>query len=361
MAIRNGILNNHRKKVIWSLVLLLAAAAGIFAYVKYRENYITTDDAFVTGNIHVVASKVPGTILTIHVQDNQFVKKDTLLIEIDIRDQDTKVREADSALGAERAKLVELSNRVDVARKQLSELEYKIETLKANLKLQEANLKQAELDVKRAENLIKTDAISRDRYDRTKTGHEIALAQVDAARDQLRQAVASVDTQKAIIRQAEAAYLSQNSVIRQKEAVLTAEELKKGYTKLYAPCDGYVTKKAVEIGNQIQPGQPLMAVVPLDSVWVTANYKETQLARIRKGQKVKIKVDTYPGKTFYGKVDSIMAGTGSVFSLFPPENATGNFVKVVQRIPVKIVLDQGTDPDHVLRVGMSVIPTIMVR
>ena len=117
----------------------------------------------------------------------------------------------------------------------------------------------------------------------------------------------------------------------------------------------------MEPGNQVQAGQPLMAIVPLDDVWVLANYKETQLARVRPGQQVEIKVDTYDGKTFKGKVDSIMAGTGSVFSLFPPENATGNYVKVVQRIPVKIVLDQGADPDHVLRIGMSVQPTIAVR
>jgi membrane fusion protein (multidrug efflux system) len=133
------------------------------------------------------------------------------------------------------------------------------------------------------------------------------------------------------------------------------------YTKIYAPVDGFVSKKSVEIGNQVQAGQPLLAIVPLEGTWVTANYKETQLERVRPGQKVYIKVDTYPGKTFTGKVDSVMAGTGSAFSLFPPENATGNFVKVVQRVPVKIVLDQGTDPEHALRVGLSVVPTIITK
>jgi membrane fusion protein (multidrug efflux system) len=134
-----------------------------------------------------------------------------------------------------------------------------------------------------------------------------------------------------------------------------------GYTKIYAPSDGYITKKNVEVGNQVQAGQPLMALVPLKDVWIVANYKETQLTSVRPGQKVQIKVDMYPGKTFSGVVDSIMAGTGSVFSLFPPENATGNYVKVVQRIPVKIILEKATDPEHILRVGMSVQPTIAVR
>ena len=133
-----------------------------------------------------------------------------------------------------------------------------------------------------------------------------------------------------------------------------------GYTKIYAPSDGHVTKKSVQAGNQIQPGQPLMAVVPLDDIWIIGNYKETQLEKVKPGQKVTIRVDTYPGKLFEGKVESIMSGTGSAFSLFPPENATGNFVKVVQRIPIKIVLDNNSDAEHILRVGMSVEPTIFV-
>ena len=154
---------------------------------------------------------------------------------------------------------------------------------------------------------------------------------------------------------------SQVSVVREKEAKLDAAELNYGYTKIYAPADGYISKRSVEIGNQIQAGQPLMAVVPLDNIYVAANYKETQLGKIKPGQKVKIKVDTYSGKVFKGKVDSIMAGTGSVFSLFPPENATGNYVKVVQRVPVKIVFDKDTDPGHILRIGMSVVPTVVIE
>ncbi|MDO9530463.1 MAG: HlyD family secretion protein [Syntrophales bacterium] len=137
--------------------------------------------------------------------------------------------------------------------------------------------------------------------------------------------------------------------------------MKRSYTKIYAPSHGYVTKKSVEVGNQIQIGQPLMAVVPLDDVWVTANYKETELDKVKPGQRVEIRVDTYSGKVFEGTVQSIMAGTGAVFSLFPPENATGNYVKVVQRIPVKIVLDKGSNRDHIFRIGMSVVPTIIIK
>jgi membrane fusion protein (multidrug efflux system) len=147
----------------------------------------------------------------------------------------------------------------------------------------------------------------------------------------------------------------------QKEATAALAELNYEYTKIYAPVDGYVTRKSVQTGNQIQPGQPLMAVVALNDIWVTANFKETEMENIRPGQRVELTVDSYPGKVFSGKVDSIMAGTGVSFSLFPAENATGNYVKVVQRIPVKIVLDEGTDKDHVLRVGMSVEPTVIAK
>jgi membrane fusion protein (multidrug efflux system) len=179
------------------------------------------------------------------------------------------------------------------------------------------------------------------------TAYDVGVAQVKAAEEQLR----SAESQKK----------TQLSTIRQKEATAALAELNHQYTKVYAPAEGYVTKKTVQLGNQIQPGQPLMAVVGLQDLWVTANFKETQMGNIRPGQSVKIKVDSYPGKTFAGKVDSIMAGTGVSFSLFPPENATGNYVKVVQRIPVKIVFNSGDEKELVLRIGMSVEPTVITK
>jgi membrane fusion protein (multidrug efflux system) len=197
--------------------------------------------------------------------------------------------------------------------------------------------------------------------EKAKTAFDIALAQVKAAKEQLRQIEASLGTQKINIKQAESAIEPQKALIRQKEASLRMAELNRSYTKIYAPSDGYITRKSVEIGNHIQAGQPLMAVVLLDDIWVIANYKETQLKNVKLGQNVRIKVDTYPNRIFKGRVDSIMAGTGSVFSLFPPENATGSYVKVVQRIPVKIVFEEGIDPEHILRIGMSVVPTIIVE
>lgn len=215
--------------------------------------------------------------------------------------------------------------------------------------------------MKRAEDLFKEDLIPKEKYEKTVTSYKSSLAMVKAASEGLKFGLLSVETQKSVLKQAEAEKIVLLSAIKQKEALLEAAQLNYGYTKIYSPADGYVTKKSIELGNQIQAGQPLMAVVDLSDIHVVANYKETQLERVKPGQKVKIKVDTYPGKVFDGKVESIMAGTGAAFSLFPPENATGNYVKVVQRIPVKIVFDKGTDPEHALRVGMSVVPTILIE
>lgn len=355
--------SGNRKSLIVIVFLLMAAivAIGIYAYVRHTRFYVSTDDAYVTGDVHTVASKVPGTIKTILVKDNQLVRRGDLLLEIDSVDYDIRVQDASALLDTERSRLDELKTRIDLAERQLVEVGFRIDTAQANLKLQVANQAQAQLDLTRAERLFRKEIIPEERLDKARTAYTVAQAQTEAAREQLRQAQAARMTQQVAVEQARVAYQSQQFLIEQRKTGLKAEQLKQGYTRIFAPADGYVTKRSVEIGNQVQAGQPLLAVVSLTDVWIVANYKETQLGRVRPGQKVSIKVDTYPGKTFSGRVESIMAGTGSVFSLFPPENATGNYVKVVQRIPVKIVLDRGTDPEHVLRVGMSVIPTIAVR
>ena len=349
----------RRLSILLLVIMILMVIVGVYFYIQYKKTYVTTDDAYVTGRIHTIAAKVSGTVKTLHVQDNQYVKKDDLLVEIDEQDYDVKLKEAESSVQAEQSKLTEISARRDVSKKQLTEMHYRVESARANLKLQETQFKQADLDLKRAERLYKKEILPEERLEKAKTAYDVAVAQMEAAREQFKQAEAAYETQKSLISQAESAYQSQGSVVKQKEEVRKAEDLKKGYTKIYAPSDGFITKKSVEAGNQIQAGQPLMAVVPLQDVWVVANYKETQIEKVKPGQKVRIKVDTYPDRAFEGRVDSIMAGSGSMFSLFPPENATGNYVKVVQRIPIKIVLDKNTDPEHVLRVGMSAEPTII--
>ena len=281
---------NKKKKLIIVLIAGLVLA-GIFlaVFIINGLTRISTDDAYITGRVHNIAPKVPGTIKAVHIEDNQSVKKGDVLIEIDPVDYELKVNEARAAVG-----------------------------------VREATFEQAERDKKRAEALYKDEVFSKERYENASTAYSLAKAQLKAARAQLKIAQQNLE-----------------------------------YTKIYAPSDGYVTSKAVEEGNQVQPGQSLLAVVALDDIWVIANYKETQLKNVRSGQRVQIKVDTYPGKVFTGRVDSIMAGTGAAFSLFPPENALGNYVKVVQRVPVKIVFDKTTDNSQALRIGMSCVPTII--
>ncbi|MBZ0155509.1 MAG: HlyD family secretion protein [Alphaproteobacteria bacterium] len=355
--------NGKRKKaalIIFALTGMVGAVV-LYFYLGYKATHISTDDAFIEGRIHPVAPKVPGTVREVYVKDNQRVKRGDLLLEIDSADYDVRVREMESGLQEERAKLVEVGARTEAVRKKLAELKAAVGTAKAQLQVQEANLSQAGRDVKRAESLYRREAVSKERYEKMRTSYEVCLAQVRAAQEQMKQAETAVEAQKAVVKQVESSALTQAASMRQKAARLRSAELTAGYTKVYAPSDGFVTRKAVEQGTQVQAGQPLMAVTELDDIWVVANYKETQLRKIRPGQRVTITVDTYPGQEFRGTVDSIMAGTGSVFSLFPPENATGQFVKVVQRIPVKIVFDRDTDRQHVLRVGMSVEPTVVIK
>ncbi|HET7319085.1 MAG TPA: HlyD family secretion protein [Nitrospirota bacterium] len=327
--------NNGKKKKAFLIVGVIVAIGLVsgWTYNGYRKTHVSTDDAFVEGNIHTIAAKIYGTVKAIRINDNQAVKKGDLLLEIDPSDYDVRLREATSALGVEKAKLAEVETRIESAR--------------ANLDLARANLKLSETDKSRAEKLMTEQVIPQERYDRAITGYDIARAQLKAAEEQLRQA----ESQK----------VTQASTIRQKEASAALANMNYEYTKIFAPVDGYVTRRSVQVGNQIQPGQPLMALVSLNDIWVIANYKETEMGNIRPGQDVEIKVDSFPGRVFKGKVDSIMAGTGVSFSLFPAENATGNYVKVVQRIPVKIVLDENADKDHVLRIGMSVVPTVIAK
>lgn len=364
MEEKNQNMNNQKRKkvalIIFAVIGIISIIAA-FIYIQYKKTHISTDDAFVDGSIHTIASKVPGTVKNIYVTSNQFVRMGEILLELDQSDYEVKLNEALSGVNAEKAKLAEIDARIEVAKSYLSEITANIEVAKANLEAKEAQLKQAEFDKQRGENLYRKEGISKERYEKISTLYAVALAEVKSAREQLKQTENTLKTQRTVVRQTEILKTAQISLIKEKEAKLKAAELNYSYSKIYSPADGYVTKKSVELGNQIKAGQPLMAIVPLDELYITANYKETQLEKVKPGQKVKIKIDTYPGKVFWGKVDSIMAGTGAVFSLFPPENATGNYVKIVQRIPVKIVFDKDTDKEHILRIGMSVIPTIYIE
>jgi membrane fusion protein (multidrug efflux system) len=373
----NAASKESRRK--WALGIFFVASvttvvSGAF-YWWWRQTHITTDDAFVEGRIHPVATRIQGTVAEVLVDDNQPVKKGQSLVRIDLEPYAVRVAAAASALSAASADLN--ASRSDTkaagedlaaARAQIVQMRAAVEAARAKVALAEARLAQADRDAERARNLFERHSISRERNEKAQTEGLVAKAQGDVAREELRLAEAALPAQEALIAQRmavlgqrEARIGQRGADLKQKESTLAEAKLYQGYTEVVAPADGYITRKNVEAGQVVSPGQLLLAVASLSDVWVVANYKETQIEKIRPGLPAKIRVDTYPGKEFKGTVESIMAGTGSAFSLFPPENATGNYVKVVQRVPVKIVLEKGEDPGHLLRIGMSVEPTVLVR
>ncbi len=379
----------RRKAVtLFLAAALVTVAAGAF-YWWYRQTHITTDDAFVEGRIHPVAARIQGTVVEVLVTDNQPVKRGEPLLRIDPEPYAVRVEAAGSALSAAAADLSAAradiaaatadirAAREDVAAAQsgLVQARLAVEAARSRVTLAEAQLDQAVRDADRLQSLYERESISKERFEKAQTERAVSRARSDLAKEELRLAEAAIPAQEALIsrmnailaqrqaslEQRKARVGQQNAVVRQRESALAEARLYRQYTEIVSPADGYVTRKGVEAGQVVSPGQPLLAVADLSDVWVLANYKETQIKRIRPGQPVAIRIDTFGGKKFRGKVESIMAGTGSAFSLFPPENATGNYVKVVQRVPVKIVLDRGEDPEHVLRIGMSVVPTVLVR
>ncbi|MCL5966357.1 MAG: HlyD family secretion protein [Deltaproteobacteria bacterium] len=366
-----------RKKIAltaFGIVCLAIVASGAF-YWRYRGTHISTDDAFVEGRIHLVSSRVAGTVVRILADDNQRVRKGQPLLSIDPEPYAVRTRAAESALSAAGSDVSAAQADLNAARQdlaaasaRLAQARVAVRAAQAKVALAEADFAQAVRDAERSQALFERHSISRERNEKAQTARDVAKARADAAREEQRLAEAAIPTltalisqRRAVLAQREARIGQQSAVKRQREASLAEAKLLQGYTEVVAPADGYITRKTVEAGQVVGAGQPLLAVASLGDVWIVANYKETEVGRIRPGQEVRIVADTYPDKTFRGKVDSIMAGTGSAFSLFPPENATGNYVKVVQRVPVKIVLETAEDPNHLLRIGMSVVPTVLAR
>jgi len=354
--------NGRKRKAIGLFLLVLAATAiAGFAYWRYRQTHVSTDDAYIDGRIHLVSARVQGTVAEVRVRDNQPVKAGEPLLLIDPEPFAVRESAAASAVSGGAADLVAARKDVEAAKAQLLQLSAGIQAARARTAFSAARLSQASRDAVRMRQLFEKQVVSREAFEKAQTDAETAKAQDDLAKEELLLAEAAIPTQKAQIAQREARVAQQEAQLRQRESALAESKLYHRYTAVLSPADGYVTRKSVEAGQVVSPGQSLLAVAALDNVWVVANFKETDIERIRPGQEVEIRVDTYKGKKFKGTVDSIMAGTGSAFALFPPENASGNYVKVVQRVPVKIFLTRGEDPGHVLRIGMSVVPTVLVR
>jgi membrane fusion protein (multidrug efflux system) len=325
-------------------VLILLVAVTLY-YLRFIAPYESTDDAFIDGYLTLISSRVPGQISQLLVTDNQKVKAGDVLVEIDPRDYESSLSLAQADLAAARSQLSQAQAQVKVS-------EAKVAQAQAAVVAAEAEAHRASDDLKRYES-VEARAVSKSAFDLTQAQARAADANLEAARSQSKAAESEVALSRASVGTATAA-------VQQAEAKVHQAELNLSYTKIIAPRDGRVTARTVQLGNYVQPGQVMLALVPAN-VWVTANFKETQLTYMRPGQPVELSVDAYPKRTFEGRVDSLQFGSGARFSLLPPENAVGNYVKVVQRVPVKILFNKPLPDDLDIAPGMSVEPKVKVK
>ncbi|MGH7388118.1 MAG: HlyD family secretion protein [Candidatus Rokuibacteriota bacterium] len=406
------------------VVAALGAGAYGLRVWRYWDRHVSTDDAFVEAHVSPVSARLRGTVVEVLVRDNQPVPAGAPLVRLDPRDMEVKVSQARAALKRAESQLhmatagvpmadestrsqvalaeasaakavlgIESAERVvDERRSLLRARRASVQAAQADITARQADFERARLDHGRMVDLLGRELIARQEFDHADNALKAAGAALEAARQRLdvahaeaAQVAADVATREVTLAQARRqreeaeAALGDARSRRRQVTIRTAEaagaeaqlaearanlreaELNLEYTTITAPAAGRVTRRTVEVGQVVQPGQPLLAVVDVGNVWVIANYKETQLTHVRPGQRATISVDTHPGLVLRARVDSIQSGTGSRFSLLPPENASGNFVKVVQRIPVKLVLEPGQNGHALLVPGMSVVPVIEVR
>jgi membrane fusion protein (multidrug efflux system) len=405
---RPSFIGSTRFRIIAVVVLLLVAGVAVWWWRTRGQE--STDDAQVDAHVTQIAARVGGTLLSVPVHDNQQVEAGTVLVQIDPRDYEVAVAKARAELADAEASATAAQSSVPItatsassgvstaqgsveqAQSIVQASEKEVEAARARLSAAHARLREAEAnatrtsrDVERLKGLLAKDEVAQQQYDAAAAAAEGARAAVDTARSQIAEAEANVrmsesrqvqarageQQARAALRTAQtgpeqvtatrARAASAEARVEQAKATLAQAELNLQYTTVKAPTHGVISRKGVNPGQVVQAGQALLALVQTGDVWITANFKETQLADMRPGQKASVEVDAYDGRTFQGHVDSIAAATGARFSLLPPENATGNFVKVVQRVPVKIVLESNQDPEHMLRPGMSVTPTVYTR
>ncbi|EFM19523.1 secretion protein HlyD family protein [Pantoea sp. aB] len=337
--------------IILAVVVVIMLIVGLWFWLSTR-NIETTDDAFTEGDAVTIAPKASGYVVKLLVKDNQRVKKGDLLVEIDPSDNRAQREQANAQLGLAVAQLHQAQ-----AQLALSKVQYPAQRDQAlaDQAKAEANMLNAQADYRRQRG-VDPRATSQRNIDS-------ASAQLRSAQAQLQSAKAQVEVASQValqIRQQETNVEARQQQVEQAKAQLSTADLNLSYTQVRAPYDGFITKRNVQLGTLVQAGSSLFSLVSPD-IWVTANFKESQLERMNPGDKVKISVDAWPDMKLEGHVDSIQMGSGSRFSTFPSENATGNYVKIVQRVPVKIVIDKGLDPNHPLPLGLSVEPEVTVE
>lgn len=381
------------KRWIFVAAVVVVIVGGIFLW-RYLSGFESTDDAQVDVHLYPASARISGYVLAVHVEDNQYVQEGATLVEIDPKDYQVAAAKARASLETAQASARALnidvpissvdttsqlkftSSDIENAKAAIAASEKQVAAARARIQEAEAENVKAQDDVERYHLLLVSDEIPKQTYD-----HAVAAAQTDTAavaaakaveaaaeqnvaqaRSRLIEAIARDESAQAgpqRVASTRARALSAVADERQKRAELDQAELNLGYTKVLAPVSGEVTKKVV-VGLNVDPGEQLLTVVPLDQIWITANFKETQLKDMRPGQKVKVTCDSN-GRSYKGHVDSISGATGPLFSLLPPENATGNYVKIVQRVPVKIILEPGENRDHQLRPGMNVEAKVYLR
>jgi len=373
-------------------LVVLTVAIGV-PYLIYAANHVSTDDAQIDGYLTTIAPKVKGQVLAVYVDDNQFVHKGDLLVQLDDRDLRAAEQQAAAAyaqsIASHSAAVISVPQQETLTSAQIAQAnagvgqgqsglqtaQAALLAAQAQLTAAQANLVKAQRDQERSRMLVANGAISQSEADATWAAYQAALAARNATAENVHQAQAGVTRAQAQL-QASAAELAQaqtgvdTTKIKQAQAQtsqaqvaaaranLDSAKLQLSYATIKAPIDGFVSKRSVNVGDYVSSGQPLLAIVDEKDVWITANLKETQMTNVRVGQPVSIKVDAYPHEKFRGTVQSIAPATGSTFALIPPDNASGNYTKVVQRVPVRIAIDLSSDPQGVLRQGLSTVVTI---
>ncbi len=357
--------------VLGPVVLVLAVVLGYPLYLRIMTHE-STDDAFVEAHVVSMSPRVAGHVAEVTVHDNQWVEKGDLLVQVDQRTFQVALDVAKARLESANAAMQEAEAEVSAARSLVAQRNAGLSSHRSELAQARAGVDEYaaghnrdENDFKRMDEMVEAGAVSRQEYDHARAQAAVSKAKLLSARKkidtqsaQIRQAIASAQAAEDELLQAQAVVDKRRAEASEAAAQVRQAELDLSYTRITAPCAGFVTKKSVEPGAYVQVGQQLLSVVGRD-VWVVANFKETQISGMKPGQPVDIEVDAYPDVVFKGHVDSIQRGTGSRFTLLPPENATGNFIKVVQRVPVKIVLDRlNGSSGYLLAPGMSVIPDV---
>jgi membrane fusion protein (multidrug efflux system) len=385
--------SKRRRNIVILAVIAVVIVGGVFLW-RYLNSYESTDDAQADVHLYPVSARVSGYVVRVNVDDNQWVEKGTVLVEIDPKDYEVAVAQAQANLNNAEATAQSLNITVpitsvnsssqlkstasDIVNTQAGVIaaERQLTAAHAQVEETEANDVKAQDDLHRYKLLVDKKEVAEQVYDQALAAARASTAAVAAARANESAAQQFVEQARSRVVQADANHQNAESGpqqvsssqararaavadVEQKRALLEQAQLNLQYTKIVAPVSGEVNKTVV-VGLNVQDGQQLLTVVPLDEVWVTANFKETQLKHMRVGQRAEIHVDSN-GRTLKGHVDSIAGATGPLFSLLPPENATGNYVKIVQRIPVKIVLDPGENRDRQLRPGMNVVPDVYLR